>query len=203
VDHTKFSINEFMNRLSSNSPTPGGGSIAGLSASLSSGLLLMVIKLTDKGKGIELKDYILELERIKDESLELINEDAEAFNQVMNAYRMPKSDEKKKAKRHEHIQITLKNASITPLKTMKLGFRLLEIGQLVAMHGNPNASSDAGVAALMALSAVKGGNYNVLINAKMLEDKDYADSLKKEAFSISTKSTILADEIESIINNKI
>lgn len=201
MNFSELNINNFLETLSSKDPTPGGGSTAGLSASLSASLLLMVINLTKNN--YKLDHYKLELERIRDESQELINEDAQAFQEVMAAYRLPKKTENEKKERSNQIQIALKEASIIPFKTMKLGLRLLQIGKEVIQFGNPNAASDAGVAALMALSAVKGGNYNVMINIKSLKDTECAESMRKDSETIIDEAIQLQKEIESIMMDKL
>ncbi|MCK8815822.1 cyclodeaminase/cyclohydrolase family protein [Natroniella sulfidigena] len=200
MSFSDYTLNEFVEELASKSSTPGGGSTAGLGGALASALALMVIRLT---KDSEIEQFTTELEDLKSEALRLIDEDSESFDKVMAAFRLPKETEAEQEERSKQIQEALKGASITPLNTMKLGLKVLEIAREVATEGNPNAASDIGVAGLMALSTVKGGSYNVLINAESLKDEKVATELKDEASEIISKSERLAAEIEEIVESKI
>ncbi|MCK8827280.1 cyclodeaminase/cyclohydrolase family protein [Natroniella acetigena] len=200
MSFSDYTLNEFVEELASKSSTPGGGSTAGLGGALASALALMVIRLT---KDSEIDQFTAELEELKSEALRLIDEDSESFDKVMAAFRLPKETEAEQEERSKQIQEALKGASITPLNTMKLGLKVLEIAKEVATEGNPNAASDIGVAGLMALSTVKGGSYNVLINAESLKDEKVAKDLKDEASEIITKAEKLAAEIEEIVKSRI
>ncbi|SJZ69039.1 cyclodeaminase/cyclohydrolase family protein [Selenihalanaerobacter shriftii] len=200
MSFSDYTLEEFVNELGSKSSTPGGGSTAGLGGALASSLALMVIKLT---KDSDLDKYTADLNDMKSEALELIDEDSESFDKVMSAFKLPKETEEEKEERSKEIQKALKGASITPLNTMKLGLKVLEIAKEVAKEGNPNAASDVGVAGLMALSTVKGGSYNVLINAQSLKDEKVSKELKDEANDIIAKAEKLANEIEEITASKI
>lgn len=119
-----YNLDEFTAKLASDSPTPGGGSVAGLSASLGASLIEMVINLTDNDS---LEKNKKELSKKRKEALELIDKDAESFNEVMKAYKMPKDSKSDKEKRSEAIQEGLYKASLTPLDTMKLGLKVMKI----------------------------------------------------------------------------
>lgn len=196
----KYDLNEFTEKLASNSPTPGGGSVAGLSASLSAALIEMVINLTDDNS---LKNNKNELSKKRKEALELIDEDAESFNKVMKAFKMPKNTETEKKERKNNIQEGLYQASLTPLETMKLGLKLMQIAREVIEKGNPHAISDIGVAGYMGISAIKGAYLNVLINTKSLNDKSKAEKLEKEANKIISNGENLLTKIEEITVSKI
>lgn len=196
----KYNLNEFSEKLASNSPTPGGGSVAGLSASLSAALIEMVINLTDDDSLLNKKN---KLSKKRKEALDLIDEDAESFNKVMKAYKMSKNTEEKKEERKNAIQEGLYEASLTPLDTMKLGLKLMEIAREVINKSNPHAISDIGVAGLMGISAIKGAYLNVLINTQSLKDKNKAEKLENEANKIISKGEKLLSEIEEITISKI
>lgn len=196
----EYTLNKFNSKLASDAPTPGGGSVAGLSASLSAALIEMVINLTDDNS---LKEYGDQLSQKRKEALKLIEEDAESFNKVMAAFKLPKNTEEEKKKRSKAIQKGLYGASLTPLDTMELGLKLLEIARKVIKKGNPNAISDIGVAGLMGISAIKSAYLNVLINTQSLKDKDKAEKLESRAQEIIKKSEKLASEIEEITEDKI
>lgn len=195
-----MTLKEFTSKLSSKSPTPGGGSVAGLSISLAASLAEMVVNLTKDGS---LDKYSDELGEHIDFALELIDKDADSFNKVMDAFKMKKGSEQEKMKRKEAIQSALYNASLTPLDTIKLGVKVLEISEEVAKYGNENAVSDAGVAALMAQAGVKGAAYNVLINAGSLSDEKKKKELKDETNRLIKKSEKLAEKVEKICLEKL
>lgn len=193
----EYSLKEFTDELASKSPTPGGGSVAGLCSALSAALNNMVVNLTKEN------NFGDKLSELTSESLELIDEDAESFNQVMSAFKMSKDTEAEKEKRSQEIQTALVGAAESPLQIMKVGLEILKLGTQIIEEGNVNAVSDAGVGALLALSAVKGGRYNVLINAESLKDESAAENLKSEADQIVKEAEELAAEINEMTEKRI
>lgn len=190
-----MSLKEFNSKLASDSPTPGGGSVAGLSAALAASLASMVVNLT---KDTDLDKYNEKLEDNIEFALELIDKDALSFNKVMDAFKMNKETKKEKEKRKKAIQTALYDASLTPMETIKLSKSILEITLEVAKKGNENAVSDAGVAALMALASVKSAAYNVYINTASLKDRSKANELEEKAQKLVDESQQLADKVENI-----
>ncbi len=194
------SIVGFNQLLASSAPTPGGGSVAGLSASLGASLTMMVINLT-RESGLE--GEITRLEEMRKEALDLIDRDAESFEAVMSAFKLPKGTDEEKTERRQKIQDTLLKASLIPLMTMKLGLRLLRLARKVVEVGNPNAVSDIGVAGLMTAAAVEGARYNVLINAYSLKDNEKAKELLEEVREITAECRRLREDIARITEEKI
>ncbi len=190
-----YKITDFNEKLASGSATPGGGSVAGLSASLSAGLISMVVNLT---KGEELNQYGEKAGELRKQAEELIDKDTESFNKVMAAFKMPKDTDEDKEKRKAAIQAALEQASLTPLQTMKLSLQLLKGGCEVIKNCNPNTISDIGVAGQMGLAAIRGAYYNVMINACSLTDEKTASRLKEEADAILKEGEELAAEISRI-----
>jgi formiminotetrahydrofolate cyclodeaminase len=195
-----MTLKEFTSKLSSNSPTPGGGSVAGLSISLAASLASMVVNLTQDGS---LDQYSNDLIDHIDYALELIDKDANSFNKVMDAFKMKKDTDQEIKNRKEAIQSALYNASLTPLETIELGVQVLEISKEVAKYGNKNAVSDAGVAALMAHAGVKGASYNVFINSSSLSDEKKSKELEDKTNKLVEKSNNLAKQIEEICLKKL
>lgn len=195
-----MSLKEFNSKLASDSPTPGGGSVAGLSAALGASLSSMVVQLTKEG---DLDKYEDELADHIDFALELIDKDALSFNKVMDAFKMDKDTDEAAQKRKEAIQSALYEASLTPMETIKLAKDVLEITEEVAKKGNKNAISDAGVAALMALASVKSAAYNVYINTASLTDKEQAKSLEEKTERLVKESEEIAEKIEKICIDRI
>lgn len=200
MEFAEYSLEDFTKKLASKSPTPGGGSVAGLCGALSAALNNMVVNLTKENN---FDDSGKKLSNLEKEALQLIDDDAESFDQVMNAFKLPKDTEVEKEKRSQAIQKALVGAAEAPLEIMELGLKLLKLGLKISEEGNVNAVSDAGVGALLALSAVKGGRYNVLINAESLKDEAKAEELENKANQIAAEAEELAAEIEKMTEKRI
>ena len=195
-----MSLKEFNSKLASDSPTPGGGSVAGLSAALGASLTSMVVHLTKEG---DFDKYEADLEDHIKFALELIDKDALSFNKVMDAFKMDKDTDEAAQKRKEAIQSALYEASLTPMETIKLAKDILEITEEVAKKGNKNAVSDAGVAALMALASVKSAAYNVYINTSSLSDENKAKRLEEKTDSLVKESEEIANRVEQVCLDRI
>lgn len=180
-----MNLREFSNELSTDSPTPGGGSVAALSGALGSALSSMVANLTYGKKEYRkanrrMKNLALQAQVLKDEFIDLIEKDAEAFNNVMSAMRLKKKTEEEKKKRDEAIEEATKKATLVPLEIMKKSERILDLAAIAEKKGNQNSVSDAGVAAIMADAACEGGYLNVIINLGNIKDEEFKKSIKAE-----------------------
>ena len=181
-----MNLREFSNELSTDSPAPGGGSVAALSGALGSALSSMVANLTYgkkeyKKANRKMKNLALQTQALKDEFLDLIEKDTEAFNNVMSAMRLKKKTEEEKKKRDEAIEKATKKATLVPLEIMKKSENILELAAIAEKNGNQNSVSDAGVAAIMADAACEGGYLNVIINLGNIKDEEFKRSIKAEA----------------------
>lgn len=201
-------VREFVEELSSNSPAPGGGSVAALAASLASALGNMVFNLTIGRKVYNnlteeekaLVDNSLKVtEALKTEFLELMNKDVEAFNLVMDAFKLPKETEEEKAYRSEKVQEGYKAAIVVPLEVARKTYNLYESILVAVKYGNKNAISDGGVATLMAQSAIEGAILNVKINLSAIKDEEYKVKMEKELETLSTKGVEKKEEILAIV----
>lgn len=177
---------EFADELASDSPAPGGGSIAALCGALASGLTSMVGNLTYGKK--KYKDLWPEMESISVKSqalkafyVQMIDRDTDAFNGIMNAFALPKSSPAEVEIRNQAIQSATKDASLVPLSVLEKSLEIAELAALVTQKGNQNSLSDAGVAGLCAQVAAEGALYNVLINLQGVQDKQWADELAARA----------------------
>jgi len=184
-----MSIREFANELSTDSPAPGGGSVAALSGALGSSLSSMVANLTYGKKGYEkakgtIKKLALNTQVLKDEFLDLIEKDTDAFNNVMDAFRLPKKTEEEKKRREEALEEATKKATLIPLEIMKKSISLLKLAEKAEKKGNQNSVSDAGVAAIMADAACDSAYLNVIINLGNIKDEEFKKTLKAEAEEI-------------------
>ncbi|MFH0815519.1 MAG: glutamate formimidoyltransferase [Methanobacteriota archaeon] len=186
----------FVDEVSSDSPAPGGGSVAALSGALGAALAAMVANLTVGKKGYEqdfarMDELSREAQSVKDRLCRCVDDDTSAFNSLMEAMRLPKKTPEQISARDAAIQDGYKKAIGVPLGTAKLCLRALELAKEVAEKGNKNSASDAGVAALAAWTGVEGALMNVLINLKEVKDETYKNAmisavnkLKKDAAGV-------------------
>ncbi len=197
----KMSVREFANEVSSESPAPGGGSVAALAGALSAALSSMVTNLTFGKKGFEevkqtMKEVGEKAQQLKDEYLSLIDRDSEAFNAVMSAMKLPKKTEEEKAAREKAIEEATKQATLVPLETLRNTVQLLELSREVVEKGNPNSLSDATVSAIMAEAAARGAYLNVLINLPGIQDREFREKVEKEAEQLLEKVISEARKLE-------
>lgn len=182
---SEMKLKEFTDELASESPAPGGGSVAALSASLGAALVAMVARLT-VGKEKHRDNWEImekagrEALELKARLLDLMEADTEAFNVFMAALKMPKGTEEEKNRRKESIQEATKGAIDVPLKTLRACRDVTALAGTACEKGNPNAVSDAGTAAILAQAAGKSAAYNVRINLMGLKDEAYGAKVRKE-----------------------
>jgi glutamate formiminotransferase/formiminotetrahydrofolate cyclodeaminase len=201
-------LNEFADETASESPAPGGGSIAAYVGSLGVSLATMVANLSSHKKGWderweEFSKWAEAGQQYKDELLKLVDADTKAFNQIMNAMGLPKSTEEEKSVRKQAIQDATRNAIEVPFKVMQASYNSMEIIKAMAETGNPNSVSDAGVGALCARSAVIGAFMNVRINASGYDDKSFVQDVISRGKEIERNAIALEAEIIKTVNDKI
>jgi len=201
-------LNDFADETASESPAPGGGSIAAYIGSLGVSLATMVANLSSHKKGWderweEFSNWAEKGQQFKDELLRLVDADTKAFNGIMNAMSLPKGTDEEKAARKQAMNEATKVAIEVPFQVMKLSYDSMEVIKAMAEVGNPNSVSDAGVGALCARSAVMGAFMNVRINASGYDDKGFVDDVLAKGREIEKKTITLEGEILNIVNNKI
>ena len=135
--------------------------------------------------------------------LSLVDEDTDAFNQIMAAFGLPKNNDAEKVARKQAIEAATINAIKVPFKTMELAFQSFELAKAMAEIGNPNSVSDAGVGALCARAAVKGAYLNVKINAKDLAENPVVKPLLEQAEKMNQQADEKEKEIWAIVMEKI
>jgi glutamate formiminotransferase/formiminotetrahydrofolate cyclodeaminase len=197
----RMSLTDFADETASESPAPGGGSIAAYVGALGAALGSMVANLSSHKKGWDdrwksFSDWADRGQRQKEELLRLVDADTRAFNAILAAFALPKSNEVEKKFRQEAIQEATRTAIEVPFRVMEVAFGSLELIGAMAAEGNPNSVSDAGVGALCARAAVLGAFLNVRINASGYGNKDYVSQVLEkgaaiEAATIKTEATIL------------
>jgi len=203
-----LNLREFANELSIDSPAPGGGSTAALSGALSVSLSSMVANLTTGKTGYEdvQKDAIkiaLTAQALKDEFLRAVDLDTLAFNKVMDAMKMAKKTDEQKKERDKAIEEASKEATLVPLGVLEKSIEALKLAKEIALKGNKNSLSDAGVAGLAAQAAAEGACYNVKINLPGLEDARFRSKIKKQATTLVKKAVELGQEIREIVEKEL
>lgn len=205
---TKKTITTFLDELASPSPAPGGGSAAALAGALGTALTAMVCHLTIGKKKYavveeEMKKILGQAESLRSQFTALIDTDTAAFQKVMEAFGLPKETEPQKALRAAAIREATKEATLVPLEVMKHCIDALALAQQVASSGNTNAISDAGVSALMLHAACSAAGLNVRVNLKSLDDPEFVGWKKEELESLLSTSSMMLDEIQSIVDGKL
>lgn len=198
----------FADETASESPAPGGGSIAAYMGALGAALGTMVANLSAHKAGWddrweEFSKVAEKGREIQDKLIALVDEDTDAFNRIMDVFAMPKGTKEEKEARAAALQAATLYATEVPLRTMKASFEAFEILQAMAEKGNPASVSDAGVGALAARAAVLGAWLNVRINAAGLKDREKADGLLAEAKKIADDACAKEREILDIVNKVI
>ena len=173
---------DFLEQLSSSTPIPGGGGASAAVGAFASALGLMVTNLTvGKKKYADVEEEILEirekLEQKKQDLVRMVDEDAEAFEPLAKAYRMPKETEEEQAEKEKVMEAALKNAAEAPLCIMKTIVDTMEMIRVLGEKGSRLAVSDVGVAILFAQAALEGASLNIFINTKMMKDQEEAERL--------------------------
>ncbi len=176
----RMSAREFVDELSTDSPAPGGGSVAALAAAQAAALVAMVANLTVGKKGHEeaqerVKEIAEAAQAEKDFFLAAMDADTEAFNRVMDCFRLPRQTEAQQRERDLATAEATRGATRVPLSVLERLPAVLDLAAEIARIGNQSSLSDAGVAALAAAAAAEGAHYNVLINLAALADLDPGD----------------------------
>ena len=198
----------FADETASESPAPGGGSIAAYCGVMGVSLGTMVANLSSHKRGWddrweEFSEWAVKGQAYKNELLRLVDEDTNAFNKIMDAFGLPKATDEEKAARKQAIQDATKYAIQIPFRVMETAYNSMEVMKAMAEFGNPNSVTDAGVGALCARTAVLGAFMNVKINAGDLEDKDFVSDILAKGNDIQEKTMALETEIRAVIESKI
>jgi len=207
-----LTVNNFVNELASNSPAPGGGSVAALAACLATSLSSMVFNLTvgkkayneydDKIKE-QINNALKEAELNKNLFITLMDKDTEEFMALMSSFKLPKTTEDEKKLRSEKIQEGYKGALDIPYEVAKQAFKTYNNIYIACSYGNKNAISDAGVAALLLQAAIESAVLNVKINLTCIKDANFVEEVRLHCDNIVRKGKEKRDEILSIVDSKI
>ncbi len=174
-------IKSFLERLSSDTPTPGGGSASALAGALSASLVAMVAGLSLTRAAAQTKTMQQTRKKslgIRERLSRAVKEDAESFEEVMKAFQLPKTTEKERVRRRRHVLRAYRNATTVPRLVSERCIELLELSETLIAKGNPNAITDAAVAALLADAAFSGALLNVQINLTSLDDRAFLAKMR-------------------------
>ncbi len=201
-------IQQFLDELASKAPTPGGGSAAAIMGAMGAALVSMVCNLTLGKKNYALVEDDIKVVLERSESLrvqltDMIRLDVDAFDQVMEAYGMPKNTEEDKRARGDAIQVALKAATEVPLACAKAGSEVIELSRAVAEKGNKNVASDAGVAVLAGYAALKSAALNVYVNIGAIKDETFAQERLAQINALLADNEIATAEIYAAVKSKL
>jgi glutamate formiminotransferase / formiminotetrahydrofolate cyclodeaminase len=197
-----MTVEDFTDELGSDSPAPGGGSVAALAGSLAGALVSMVGVLTHGKKGYKEHNALMEelgakAQTLKDRLMAIVDDDTAAFNLVMDAFRLPKKTEADIAARDAAILEANKGATRIPFEALDRCVEVLKLVEPLVEKGNQNSLSDAGVAGLMARAGAEGAYYNVLINLSGIDDASWCAEMKTKADGLLAQAETLADVVRT------
>ena len=195
---TELTIKEFINKVISNDPVPGGGSVSALNGALAGALAAMVANLTiGRKKYAEVNDIMVELsarfEKLSSRLIEDVDRDSDAYNRVFAAFKMPKETDEEKQARSDAIQRETKYAAQVPMEVARAVYDVLPMIDTVAQKGNSNAVTDACVSMMCARTAILGALLNVRINLTSIKDEEFVKAMGEEADTIEAH-TILQEQ---------
>src|SRR5712675_1066859 len=204
----KMNVREFCNETLSDSPAPGGGSVAALMGALGASLGGMVANLSAGKRGWDDKleyfsDRAVKAQQLKDELLSLVDEDTNAFNKVMDAFALPKNSAEEKTARTVAIEEATKHAAEVPLKVMETAAKSYELLSAMADNGNPASVSDVGVGALATRACIEGAAMNVRINLGQLKDEKFKIHLQERVQKVSADSETQFKKINQVVESKL
>ena len=204
----KMNLREFCNETLSDSPAPGGGSVAAFMGALGASLGGMVANLSAGKRGWDDKleyfsGWAVKAQQLKDELLSLVDEDTAAFNKVMDAFALSKESAEEKAARSAAIEQATKYAAEVPLKVMETASKSYELLTGMAEKGNPASVSDVGVGALATRACIEGAALNVRINLTQLKDEKFKGALAQRMQNISADSDAQFEKITKIVERQL
>src|SRR5437868_9745272 len=201
-------VREFCNETLSDSPAPGGGSVAALMGALGASLGGMVANLSAGKRGWDDKleyfsEWAVKAQQLKDELLALVDEDTAAFNKVMDALALPKQSGEEKASRAAAVESATKYAAEIPLKVMETASKSYELLAGMAEKGNPNSISDVGVGAGATRACIEGAVLNVRINLGQLKDEKFKSALAEKVRKIGADLDAQFKKINQAVESKL
>jgi glutamate formiminotransferase/formiminotetrahydrofolate cyclodeaminase len=197
----------FIEELASNKPSPGGGSAAAYTGAMAAALISMVARLTIGKKKYEavtaqMQEILLQAERIRIELVELVQQDAKAFDDVMAAFKLPREEQDQESLRMQAIEIATLNAAQVPMQVAQLALKTLALAERAVSLGNINAISDASSAAALAIASIIAAGYNIRINLANLNDEIAIASLHKQLEQVELRASRIDHKLQKLLKEK-
>ncbi|HHX80126.1 MAG TPA: cyclodeaminase/cyclohydrolase family protein [Acholeplasmataceae bacterium] len=208
----ELKVNEFLDKVDSAAPTPGGGSVSAQTIAFGIGLIRMVAQITITKKKFQAlpddikSDYtnrFLKLEGLKQEAITLVDLDSAAFNKILNAYRMAKTTDEEIAKRKEKIRLATIEATNVPLKTAKLAYEALVVAEPMLEHATKTALSDFGVGTLLLIAGLEGAIMNVKTNLSGFADEEFKTACLKECSELLSNAKAIKNRVVTSVLNEL
>jgi formiminotetrahydrofolate cyclodeaminase len=201
---TNQKITDFLQKTASGTPVPGGGSISALSAALGASLTEMVANLTIAKKGYEaVENQMIEVaqtvQNLRKKLVTEVDKDSNAYQDVLAAFKLPKTTEDEKEQRTRAIQNAMKNAARVPLGVAYDALQVMDLAEKVIRNGNRNAVSDGAVGTMMARTAVLGALFNVKINLASVKDRAFVEEMMGEVNKLESRVHEREKEILSYV----
>jgi formiminotetrahydrofolate cyclodeaminase len=201
---TNQKITDFLQKTASGTPVPGGGSISALSAALGASLTEMVANLTIAKKGYEavenqMKEVAQTVQNLRKKLVTEVDKDSNAYQDVLAAFKLPKTTEDEKEQRTRAIQNAMKNAARVPLGVAYDALQVMDLAEKVIRNGNRNAVSDGAVGTMMARTAVLGALFNVKINLASVKDRAFVEEMMGEVNKLESRVHEREKEILSYV----
>lgn len=202
-------LEDFLKRVASDAPTPGGGSVSAYAGALAGALVSMVGTLT-QGKEMPAEDEFDGMEVLIEQGhaiaqtlSEAVDRDSQAFDMVMSAFKLPKGTDEEKAVRSRQIQAATRHAAEVPLEVAHDCLAVAELALVALDRGNPNCASDAGVAGILAVAGLEGAILNVAINLGSIKDADWVASKRAECEQLLVRRRELRASLQERLKEKI
>jgi len=197
-------ITEYLAKAAAGTAVPGGGSVAALNGALAASLTEMVANLTVGKKGYdavedEMKELAGKAAQLRNKLTAAIDQDADAYTEVMAAYKLPKATEEEKALRKQKIQDAIKHAALVPLEVARDALAVIDLAGRAIRKGNKNAASDGAVAAMNARTAALAAISNVKINLSSIKDHAFVEKLAQEAEDLQNQAAEKENEVLSYV----
>jgi methenyltetrahydrofolate cyclohydrolase len=204
----RFNLSTFLDDLASGEPTPGGGSAAALAGALGAALAAMVANLTVGRQRYvdvdsQMQAVLHEAETLRNRLTKLVAEDAQAYEQVRAAYRLPKETTDDQTARNAAIQGAMQAASVTPLETMRACIAVLRLAEQAVALGNVNAATDGAVGALLAQAGLRGAALNVRVNLGGIEDRAFAAASQQAVADLLAEAGTITGRILATVEGRL
>ncbi len=203
-----LTVQAFTDALASNDPTPGGGTASAVAGATGAALVAMVARTTAASKKFadraeRMEAIAREAESLRADFLALADEDAAAFDTVMAAFRLPRGTPAEQEARSRAVQEAYRTAADPPMKVADFSVRLLGLAERVAQDGTPSAVSDAGVAGLLAATALEGAALNVRINVAAIKDEALRQTFVQRLDVLQASGRDQAAKVQAAVAGKL